>query len=297
VAQIACRLGQLDANLAKVESAVEQAEAAGVELLIFPELSLSGYPPGDWFAEASVSRDSDHLARLRELSRRVSMVVGLIEETEHVEFYNSALYLHQGAIRHLHRKVYLPNYRIFEERRFFKPGWGVSAFDTPWGRMAVLICGDCWHLTLPYLAVHDGADLLIFIAASSNEGLTENISCRDAWERMNRSYALTLSTFIAFANLAGSSGPLTYWGGSHVVRPDGNLLDQAAIGDEDLLVCDLDFGMLREQRMVLPFRRDDSLVQTVELGREILTTGATRVSGLWQLVEPFRVENPASDRR
>jgi len=290
IGQMRSQLGDVEANLRTMRSFVERAEAASVSLIVFPELALSGYPIGHWFCDASVDARSAYLDELKALSRRMAIVVGLIEETENVDFYNSALYLSGGKVRHLHRKVYLPNYRIFEERRYFKPGWGVSAFDTPWGRMAMLICGDCWHLALPYLAVHDGADLLIVLAASSNEGLTESISCRDAWERMNRSYALSLSTFIAFANLSGENGGLHFWGGSHVVLPDGNLLDQAKINEEDLLLCDVDFGLLRRQRMVLPFRRDDSLWQTIELGREILTAGSSRLSGLWTLAQPIQSE-------
>ncbi|GIW80081.1 MAG: hypothetical protein KatS3mg105_1888 [Gemmatales bacterium] len=147
IAQMQPQLADLSANLSKVESFVERAHSAGVDVLVFPELGLTGYPIGPWFSEVSIGRDSPVFARLKELSKRVSLVVGLIEETKDVEFFNSAIFLKDGQVQHLHRKVYLPTYREFDEKRYFMSGWTVSAFETPWCRMAMLICGDCWHLS------------------------------------------------------------------------------------------------------------------------------------------------------
>lgn len=280
IAQMQPRLGDVPANLDKLEAFVEQAVAAGVDLLVTPELAVTGYPVGSWFSSASTSVASAEFARLKKLSHRVAMVVGLIEETEDVEFFNSAIYLNGGRVRHLHRKIYLPTYREFDERRYFMAGWSVSAFETPWCRMGTLICGDCWHLSLPYLLAHDGADVIVVLAASAVTGLTSAISTRDAWERMNRSYALTLSTFVVFANLVGNVGGTCFWGGSHVVLPDGRILKQAGFEEEELLVATLDLNQLRRQRLILPFRRDDSLSLTTELGREILHRKNQRIKGL-----------------
>jgi predicted amidohydrolase len=154
--------------------------------------------------------------------------------------------------------------------------------------MAMLICGDCWHLSLPYLAVHDGADLLLVLAASAVEGLSETVGSRAAWERMNRSYALSLSSFVLFSNIAGEEQGLSFWGGSHVVKPDGNIQQQAKIGEDDLIVCNLDLNELRAQRLMLPFRRDDSLALTVEIGRHVLRSKGRRNHGFQSMVEPAR---------
>jgi len=287
VAQMECVLGDVDANLEIAADFVARAKQEGVELLVFPELALSGYAIGGRFHKAALRPHGPRARRLRELSRDVAFAIGLIEETEDHEFYNSGLFLSDGNVRHVHRKVYLPNYRQFDERRYFGAGSVVQAFNTPWGRMAMLVCGDAWHLSLPYLAVHDGADLLMIMAASSREGLAENIPCEGAWERMNRSYALTLSTFVVFANRAGSEAGLHFWGGSHVVLPNGNLLCKAKIDEQDLLVCDLDLAQLREQRMVLPFRRDDSLPFTLQLGHRILESKTHRRNGFFsEMVSP-----------
>lgn len=280
IAQMHPALADLTANLDRLAKFVDQAVEENVDLLVTPELALTGYPVGNWFSSASVRADSPEFKRLKELSRRVPMIVGLIEETEDVEFFNSAVYLDDGHVRHLHRKIYLPTYRDFDERRYFMGGWSVAAFDTPWCRIGMLICGDCWHLSLPYLLAHDGADVLFALAASATSGLTEEISTRDAWERLNRSYGLTLSTFVVFANLVGEIGGKQFWGGSHVVSPAGHILIQASVEEEMLQVATLDLSLLRKQRLILPFRRDDSLSLTTQLGMDILTRKNKRISGL-----------------
>jgi len=280
VAQFRPELAGLTANLDRLAEFVDRAVDAGVDLLVTPELALTGYPVGSWFSQASVAPGSPELRRLEELSHRMPMIVGLIEETDDFEFFNSAVYLHEGRVQHLHRKIYLPTYRDFDERRYFMAGWSVSAFDTPWCRMGVLICGDAWHLTLPYLLCHDGADVIVVIAASAISGLTGEISSQQAWQRMNRSYALSLSSFLVFTNLVGDLGGKRFWGGSHVVMPNGDMLAQASLEEEELFTASLDLKQLRKQRLILPFRRDDSLSLTIEAGRDILHRKALRVSAL-----------------
>lgn len=280
IAQMHSQPAELTSNLDKLAEFVDQAAEADADLLVTPELALTGYPVGSWFASASTGASSPELERLKELSRRVPLIVGLIEETEETEFFNSAVYLEDGLVRHLHRKIYLPTYRQFDERRYFMSGWSVNAFDTPWCRMGMLVCGDSWHLGLPYLLAHDGADVIVVLAASAVTGLTNAISTRDAWERMNRSYALTLSNFVVFANLVGEVNGTEFWGGSHVVLPDGSFLAQASFDAEELLVTELDLNKLREQRLILPFRRDDSLSLTTELGHQILRRKNRRNKGL-----------------
>lgn len=289
VGQVDCRLGDLSANLARVEQICADAVERGCDFIVFPELVLSGYAVGPGFSAASLSPDSPEVGRLTELSRRIGVALGFIEETEDAEFYNSAICLHGGRLLHVHRKVYLPNYRMFDERRYFGAGHSLSAFGTPWCRMAMLICGDMWHLPMAYLAAHDGADVLLVLAASSDQGLTPAISVRSAWERMNRSAALTLSNFVVFANRVGQEQlrdggeSLAFWGGSHVCGPDGELIAQAG-QQEELLVADLDFSALRRQRLVLPFRRDDSLGFTLETGRRIARAKTQRRDGFQSLL-------------
>lgn len=271
IGQIPSVRGDVPHNLGLIERHVEQAKAAGADLVVFPELALTGYLVDSRFAETATKLDGSTMTRLRELSRDVDMAVGLIEETPRHLFYNSAVHLARGKIQHLHRKIYLPTYGMFDERRFFGAGWEVGAYDTRYIRMAMLICGDAWHLALPYLAAHAGADLLVVMAASSREGLVETTPAEEAWRSMCSSYALTLSCFVAFANLADSNDPAyTFWGGSFVAGPEGKLLIESETTGEDQVICDLDPQQLRRQRIKLPFRRDDSLAHTLDLGKRIL---------------------------
>jgi len=228
------------------------------------------------FTDAALRLDGPRAAMLAEWSRDIAMVVGLVEEAPDARFFNSAVYFEGGEIRHVHRKIYLPTYGRFDERRWFGAGRRIQAFDTDIGRAAMLVCGDAWHLSVPYLAAHDGADLLIVPATSSNEGLTPSVPVRRAWEHLTTTLALTLSCYVLFVNRAGQEDELDFWGGSHVVLPDGNIAAQAAIGEPDLLFLDVDRTLLRHQRIVLPFRRDDLLGLTLEQGRRIQRRAADR---------------------
>lgn len=285
IAQMESVLGDVEANLDIVADFVRRAEKERADLVLFPELCLAGYPPGDWIPEASIRPGSRQIERLKKLSGNVSLAIGLVEETEDVEFFNTALYLAGGEIRHVHRKIYLPNYRHFDEKRHFMHGWRARAFRTPWCRMAMLVCGDCWHLSVPYMAANDGADVLLVLAASSREGLTASIDCQDAWIRLNRTNALTLSTFVAFANHVGVQQGLHYFGSSHVALPDGNLLARAGEDRAELLVAELDLRELRRQRLILPFRRDDSLALTVDLGQRVLARKTNRRHGFMRVAD------------
>lgn len=268
--QISTKIGDTEHNAELMAQRIAAARDAGCRAIIFPELALTGYVIDRRFSDAATMLDSDIMKRFRELSRSIDVCFGFIEETRTSLFYNSAVYLCEGRIRHLHRKIYLPTYGPFDEKRYYGSGWDVSAFESTVSRSALLICGDAWHLPLPYLAAHDGADLLIIIAASSKQGLSDTTSCERAWEWMCRSYALTLSCFVIFVNRAGSDGEHDYWGGSFVIGPDGNLVVQSQTEEDDLLIADVDLAWLRRQRVKLPFRRDDSLAYTLQLGQRIV---------------------------
>lgn len=283
IGQIEAVRGDVQANVAAMTGMVREAQQRGAEMIAFPELSLTGYYIGKGFEDVAITLESEPMTQMRELAHDIDICFGFIEETPSALFYNSAVYLSEGRIRQLHRKVYLPTYGMFDERRYFGSGWNVGAFETDITRAAMLICGDAWHLPLPYLAAHDGADLLIIPSASSVEGLTDTTPSDRAWEMMCRSYALTLSCFVMFINFGGSDGNLTYWGGSLVAGPDGNLIAQSQTSGQDLVVADLDLGALRRQRIRLPFRRDDSLAYTLELGRRVMESKMHR--------EPFYDED------
>jgi len=276
IGQISCVRADVNENLARITDCAKRAAEQGIVHLVFPELALTGYLVDKRYSEAARRLDSAEMDELRKLSKDIDLTVGFIEETPKALFYNSAVHLSGGRIVSLHRKIYLPTYGVFDERRYFGAGWDVSAFETRHARSAMLICGDAWHLPLAYMAAHDGADVLLIMAASARQGLSETTPCEDAWQWMCRSYALTLSCFVVFANIADEDEKYDFWGGSFIVGPDGNFLAQSQTDRPDIVSVDLNLKDLRRQRIQLPFRRDDSLAHTIQLGRRVLNAKARR---------------------
>lgn len=170
LAQIKPKLGTVADNLALIEEYVCQATRDKADLIVFPELALTGYFLKDLVPEVARGIDAPEIRRLIELSRHISIAVGFVEVTSDYRFFNSALYLEQGAIKHLHRKVYLPTYGLFDEQRYMARGEHFRAFDTRFGRFGMLICEDMWHLSASYILAMDGATALICLSSSPGRG-------------------------------------------------------------------------------------------------------------------------------
>ena len=173
LAQINTRLGVPEANLEKHLVMVKDAQASGADLMLFPELSLTGYILQDLAsAVAHQPTTSDPIFKpLLQASQNLDIVVGFVEEDHRHRFYIASAYLSQNRVVHVHHKVYLPTYGLFDEGRFFAWGDTVRAFDTRFGRAGMLICEDFWHASPPYLLWVDGADLFLFTSASPGRGL------------------------------------------------------------------------------------------------------------------------------
>ncbi len=276
VAQIAPVLGDVEKNLALHEKAAREAVSQSVNLLVFPELSLTGYFLKDHVATVAVSVGGPALAPLLELSRQVAMLVGFVEETPSHLFHNAAAYLEGGEIRHIHRKVYLPTYGIFDEQRYLAPGRRIRAFDTALGRMAVLICEDMWHPAAAGIAAWDGAEILLCPSASPGRGLGQKEPFQNSttWERVILAYADLFTCFVVYANRAGYEDGACFWGGSEVVGPTGEAVAKAQYLTEDFLVAEMDDRMLRRARIANPLLRDERLDLTLrEVERLTRQTG------------------------
>jgi predicted amidohydrolase len=272
VAQIAPTLGDLEKNLTLHEKMAQQAIEQSANLLVFPELSLTGYFLKDQVSSVALRADSPLLQRFRELSLRVAMVLGFVEEAPDHRFYNAAAYLEGGEIRHIHRKVYLPTYGIFDEARYLAAGDRIRAFDTALGRMAILICEDLWHPAAPAIAAWDGAEILICPSASPGRGLGQAEPFQNAttWERTLRTCGDLLTSYVVYANRIGYEDGACFWGGSEVVTPGGETLAKARYLEEDLLLAEMDPGGLRRARVANPLLRDERMELTLrELSRII----------------------------
>ncbi len=252
LAQVAPRLGELEANRELVSRVLAEARARSVDLVVFPELVLSGYRLGA--ADRDTACTIDAVAPLAEAAPGPAVVLGF-HERDGPHTYNSAAYFEHGALVHVHRKLHLPQYLEFEEASLFAPGQTLRAFDTAFGRAAMLICGDAWEPGLPFVAVHDGARIL-YVPANSATRLDE---VESYWRDMTRLYARLLQCYVVFVNRVGDEDGFTFWGGSHVVDPHGEVVGEAARLAEELLVVEVDPTLADERRAALPLLRDGRL--------------------------------------
>jgi predicted amidohydrolase len=274
LAQINTKLGDVDANLEKHLTLAEEAAQAGAELIIFPELSLTGYVLQDIAATVALCPTSNDpvFQKLLKASRDLDMVVSFVEQDRRYRFYIAAAYLSGGEVVHVHRKVYLPTYGIFDEKRYFAAGDTLRAFDTRFGRFGMLICEDFWHASSPYALWMDGADVLLFSSASPGRGVTEETLGSAKWvETVNQTYAGLFTTFVAHANRVGFEDGLNFWGTSTVFDPDGKLVARAPDDQEGLTLAELDLAQLRRTRTRLPLLRDERM--------DLLQKELARISG------------------
>ncbi len=272
LAQINTVLGDVNANLERHLDLIQQAHRQGADLLVFPELSLTGYVLQDLVptvAHRPVSEDPV-FGPLLDASRRIDLVVGFVDEDRRHRFFIAAAYLSGGKVLHVHHKVYLPTYGLFDEGRFFAWGDAVRAFDTRFGRVGMLICEDFWHASPPYLLWLDGADLMLFTSASPGRGLNTAPQLESArWvEHINRAYASLFTCFVAHTNRVGYEDGLNFWGGATLFDPNGELLAQGPYHEEALVLAEADLNQLHRTRARLPLLRDErtALVQR-ELNR------------------------------
>jgi NAD+ synthase (glutamine-hydrolysing) len=263
LAQINTILGDLEANLDTHLAVIKEAKRKHADLVVFPELSMTGYVLQDLTPQVAIHPDSGnpHFKRMLAASKDIDVVFGFVEAEERHRFYISAAYLSQGEVRHIHRKVYLPTYGLFDEGRFFARGDRVQAFETRFGRLGLLICEDFWHASPPYLLWLDGAEILLLISASPGRGLQEDGKLESAaWvERINQAYASLFTTYVVHTNRVGFEDGLHFWGGATVYDPDGKLLVRGPYDEEALVVYTIDLGQIRRTRSRLPLLRDERI--------------------------------------
>lgn len=265
LAQTKPKLGCVTDNLATIEEQIVKAREAGADLIVFPELALSGYFLKDLVPEAARRIDSPEIRRLIELSRGISIAIGFVEETDDYHFFNSALYLEDGAIRHLHRKVYLPTYGLFDEQRYLAHGGSFRAFNTKFGRFGMLICEDMWHLSASYILAMDGATTLICLSSSPARGIEgDSLGSASAWQKLVSTTALFLNCRVLYSNRVGFEDGVNFWGGSEYIAPSGESIVRGKLLEEDFVTARVDEGALRRERIFSPMMRDENLFVTIQ---------------------------------
>ena len=267
LAQIDCRLADLEANLRTHLDLATAAIRQGAQIIIFPELSLTGYHLQQRVAEVGLLENTPWLDRLREQSTQIDILLGLVRESPDHRMYNSALYFSGGKILHRHDKVYLPTYGQFEEGKFFARGERLRAFDNAFARCGILICEENWHPSAAHLLWLDGAKVFFSIHCSSAKSLTplswEPATSPGACRLLSQFYARLFGAYFVFVNRAGVEGPFNFWGGSQILNPAGEVEATAKIGAPDLLIHSLDLDKVRMARLQMPLRRDEDLALTM----------------------------------
>ncbi|HSR47045.1 MAG TPA: nitrilase-related carbon-nitrogen hydrolase [Anaerolineales bacterium] len=261
LAQIQTTLGGTDANLETHLEVIARARRDGADLVVFPELSLTGYMLQDAAEDVALvpSGEDPVFRRLLRASRSVDCVVGFVERDRRQQKYIAAAYLSRGETVHIHRKAYLPTYGLFQDGRFFSPGGEIRAFDTRFGRFGLLVCEDFWHVSSPYLLWLDGAELLLLTSASPGRGLDGEgrLETARTVERIAQTYASLFTVFVAQTNRIGFEDGLCYWGGAGVVGPDGRWIAQGPDFEESIVLAEIDPDSIRRARLRLPLLRDE----------------------------------------
>ncbi len=254
LAQIDCRLGVVEANLERHLEWIAQARERQVDLLLFPELSLTGYRLLHLTSRVAIRlEESDVIERIRDASDGVSVVVGLVEEGREGVLYNSAVLIDRSGIRQVHRKLYLPTYGIFQEGRFFGAGDRLDLAPIDGEALGVLICEDLWHPHLARrLALGGGRVLAVISAGPGTIGAGERFRSHQTWESLTRSTALVNTSWVLYCNRVGWEEGSFYSGGSHIVRPDGEILCRAEGLSEELIVSRIDLREVDRVRWRLP---------------------------------------------
>ena len=312
LAQIAPVPGLLAHNLEKHLEYIDRAKQAGSELVIFPELSLTGYFLKDAVYDSAIDfndiivnniaadevqtrnignggcrntinnkneiknnscgldlKKSNNyiLDSLLDKSSEIAVIAGFVESDEDFNFYNSTCCLSGGNILHVHRKVYLPTYGMFEEMRYFKQGKAFGVFDILGTKAAILTCEDAWHLSSSYIAVNKGAKLIIINSASPARGIEEEnaqFSSVKMWEELLSVIAFYYKSYVIYVNRVGFEDGIGFSGGSCVFSPNGTKDYCLDYLDEGLLNIELNLDFLKNERFKTPILRDENLDITLK---------------------------------
>ena len=286
------QLLDLEKNLKDTIDKIQSAKDEGANLVVFPELALTGYFVGARYHEVALRMDSPEIKQLAQATKGTAAIVGFIEESRSMNFYNSALVAIDGKIEFAYRKLNLPNYGVFEERKIFSGGKSFPVFRYMGLTIAILICNDLWHPALPYLAATQKADVFVTIFNSSEASMGEEFSNIESWTIINKFYARIFGVHNICANRVGEESPrdrrqtdqhvdtkegaasdevYSFWGGSGVIDPYGRNLAKAKMYERDYITSEISRDLVRKKRILMPYLKNDDPYFTLRELKRILT--------------------------
>ena len=282
LAQISPKVGDLKANIKNHTGIARKAKESGADMVIFPELSLTGYFLKDSVYDAGINiggagtpETAAVLGPLLKASGElgISIIAGFVEKDDDYNFYNSSFCASEGKIINVHRKVYLPTYGMFEELRYFKPGGGFGVFDICGVKYSVLTCEDAWHLSSSYIAVNKGAHAIIVQSASPARGIESGLnklSSMNMWEELLSVIAFYYKSYVIYVNRVGFEDGIGFSGGSCVFNPSGEMENRLDYLDEGTMTVDINLDLLHNERARTPLIRDENLNLTLKEIENIL---------------------------
>jgi len=253
LAQISCKVGDKKHNINTMKKSIKQAKEKGANLVIFPELSLTGYLNRDLAYELAEPIPGPSIHSLEETAKKenIYIVFGMPEQSEkaHAVLYNTAVLLGPSGLIGEYRKMHLPTHSVFEEKRYFRLGYEAPIFETEIGKMGLTICYDIFFPEISRLLRLKGSQLIICISASPAVRST-------FFEVFTVARALENTVFLAYVNLVGVENGLQFWGGSRIIAPDGSILAKAKYDEEDLVIGTIDYADLKRVEAFVPTLRD-----------------------------------------
>ena len=260
LAQVNPIVGDLAGNARMIADRIAEARDKGVDLVCFPELALTGYPPEDLVLKPSFVRDNlKQLKHVVESTQGISAVVGFVDDDG--DIFNAAAFIHDGELRAVYHKVFLPNYGVFDEERYFTVGHRCPIIEQNGIRIGLTVCEDCWYPAGPMAwQAEKGAELLVNI-----NGSPFHAGKRVERERMVADRAIDYGAFVAYVNTVGGQDELVFDGNSVVFGPRGEMLAHAASFEEEMLVCDIDAGTVPFHRPLEKIRHEAEGAERLEL--------------------------------
>jgi len=254
LAQVSSRVGDKEHNIKTIKKKIQQAKRKGANLIIFPELVLTGYVCRDLVYElAEPIPKGPSIRKITDITRRenVHVILGMIEQSEKADavLHNSAVLVGPKGFIGKYQKMHLPTHSVFEEKRYFRPGYQTPVYETSIGKLGMTICYDIYFPEIARVMKLKGAQLIACISASPSMR-------RGFFEVLTAARAIENTVFLAFTNLVGIENGLQFWGGSRLIAPSGSIITQAKYDEEDLVLAKIDYSNMKRVEAFVPTIRD-----------------------------------------
>lgn len=254
LAQISSRVGDKEHNIKEMEKKIKQAKRKGANLVIFPELALTGYVCRDLVYElAEPVPTGPAIRQITDITKRENMhvIFGMIEQSTKAGgvLHNTAVLIGPRGFIGKYQKMHLPTHSVFEEKRYFRQGYQTPVYETNIGKLGMIICYDIYFPEVTRLMRLKGAQLITCISASPS-------TRRGFFEVLTAARAIENTVFLTFTNLVGIEDGLQFWGGSRLIAPSGNVIAQAKYDEEDLVVAKINYSDMKHVEAFVPTLRD-----------------------------------------